>query len=162
MEQQITKKKPGIIRRAATGTAKAWAWSIGLPALVKTGKRIAGNVGAAGAHVRRQLNDSPANYRHETFEDAVERLSLDEAHLVKRAKAFNVRSMSWLASMILASGWLAWLAASDALTVQAFVIWLGLMTMTFAKTITWRFRYCQIRDQELYSFGPWLRSPGRW
>ena len=162
MEQQITKKKPGIIRRAASGTAKAWAWSIGLPALVKTGKRIGGNLSAAGTHVRRQLNDSQANYRIESFKAAVERLGLDETHLIKQAKAFNTRALSWLASMILASGWLAWLAASDALTVQAFIIWVGLMTMTFAKTITWRFRFCQIRDQELYSFGPWLRSPGRW
>lgn len=160
MEQP--KKQHGIVRRAAGGTAKAWAFSLGLTGLYSTGKRIVGNVGAAGAYVRRKLNDSPDNYRRESFEEAVERLHLSEEHLINQAKAFNTRSMSWLASMVLATGWLAWLAASDALTVLAFVLWLGLMFMTGALTITWRFRFCQIRDQELYSFVPWFSNPGRW
>lgn len=162
MQQQEHKKKPGIVRRAATGTAKAWAYSIGLPNLLRTGKRIVGNLSAAGAHVRRQLNDSPANHRRETFDEAVARLNLDEARLIEQAKAFNTRVLSWLASMVMATAWLAWLAVSDALTVQAFILWLGLMFMTGALTITWRFRYCQIRDQDLYSFGPWFSNPGRW
>lgn len=160
MEQQ---KKPGIVRRAASGTAKAWAYSLGLTGLYSTGKRIGGNLSAAGAHVRRKLKDSPASHRHETFEDAVSRLSLDEAHLVRQARAFNTRALSWLAAMVMATAWLGWLALSGTLTLQAFVLWLGLMFMTCAKSITWRFRYCQIRDQELYGFGPWFWSlGGRW
>ena len=160
MEQP--KKQHGIVRRAAGGTAKAWAFSLGLTGLYSTGKRIVGNVGAAGAYVRRKLNDSPDNYRRESFEEAVERLGLDEAHLIKQAKAFNVRALSWLASMVMATAWLVWLALSGTLTLQAFIVWLGLMVMTGAKCITWRFRYSQIRDQELYGFGPWFRNPGRW
>lgn len=162
MEQQ-QQKKPGIVRRAAGGTAKLWAFSLGLTGLWNTGKRIGGNLSAAGAHVRRKLKDSPANYRHETFEDAVERLGLDEAHLVKQAKAFNVRALSWLASMVMATIWLGWLTLSATLTMQAFILWLGLMFMASAKFITWRFRYCQIMDRELYSFGTWFRDNlGRW
>ena len=104
MEQQTPQKKPGIIRRAATGTVKAWAYSIGLPALVKTGKRIGGNLSAAGAHVRHQLNDSPGNHRCETFDEAMMRQGLDEAHLIKRAKIFNTASLSWLGGQLLAPG----------------------------------------------------------
>ena len=160
MEQ--SKKQHGIVRRTAGGTAKVWAWSLGLTGLYRDVQRIGGNWSAAGAHVRRKLNDSPDKYRHESFDEAVERLSLDEAHLIKQAKAFNTRSLSWLASMVMASAWLAYLALSGTLTLQAFILWCGLMFMAGAKTITWRFRYCQIRDQELYSFVPWFRNPGRW
>lgn len=162
MEQQTTKKKPGIVRRAATGTAKAWAYSIGLPSLLRTGKRIGGNLSAAGAHVRRQLNDSPANYRREMFIEAVERQGLDEEHLIKRAKIFNTASLSWLVAMLMVTAWLGWLALGT-LTLKAFLLCLGLMFMTGAKTIIWRFRYCQIRDQSLeQGFVQWLHSPGRW
>lgn len=162
MEQQKQQRKPGFVRRAAGGTARAWAFSLGFTELYRTFKRIGGNLSAANAHVRRQLKDSPANYRHETFEDAVQRLSLDEAHLIKQAKAFNTRSLSWLASMVMASAWLAYLALSGTLTSLAFILWLGLMFMTGAKTITWRFRYSQICHQELFSFKSFLRNPGRW
>ncbi|MDO8465277.1 MAG: hypothetical protein Q7S46_08510 [Gallionella sp.] len=162
MEQQKTGFKTGFVWRAATGTAKAWTYSLGITGLYRTGKGLSSKLSDAGAHVRRQLNDSPANYRHETFKQAIERQCLDEAHLIKRAKTFNTRSLSWLASMVMATAWLAWLALSGTLTLQAFIVWLGLMVMTGAKCITWRFRYSQIRDQELYGFGPWFRNPGRW
>ena len=163
MEQQTPQKKPGIIRRAATGTVKAWAYSIGLPALVKTGKRIGGNLSAAGAHVRHQLNDSPGNHRCETFDEAMMRQGLDEAHLIKRAKIFNTASLSWLAAMLMATALLGWLAMSDTLTVKAFLLSVALIFMTGAKSATWRFRFCQIRDQSLeQGFVQWLRSPGRW
>lgn len=160
MEQ--SKKQHGIVRRAAGGTAKAWAYSIGLTGLYSTVKRIGGNLSAVGAHVHSKLNDSPSNYRHETFDQAIERLGVDEAHMIKKAKAFNTRSLSWLASMLLASAWFGWLALSGTLTPQAFILWLGLIFMTGAKTITWRFRYLQICHQELFSFGSWFRNPGRW
>lgn len=162
MEQQEQQKKPGFVRRAAGGTAKAWAFSLGFTELYRTFKRIGGNLSAANAHVRRQLNDKPENHRLETFEQAVDRLGLTEEHLIKQAKAFNTRSLSWLASMVMASAWLAYLALSGTLTLQAFILWLGLMFMTGAKSITWRFRYSQICHQELFSFGSWLRNPGRW
>lgn len=162
MEQQ-QQKKHGIVRRAARGTFNAWAYSLGLTSLARTSKRIGGNLAEAGGYVRRKLKDSPANYRHETFEEAASRLSLDEARLVRQARAFNTRALSWLAAMVMATAWLGWLALSGTLTLQAFVLWLGLMFMTCAKSITWRFRFCQIRDQELYSFGPWFWSlGGRW
>ena len=162
MEQQTTKKKPGIIRRAASGTAKAWSYSIGLTSFYRTTRRIGGKLSDVVAHGRRQLKDTAANHRRESFQDAVQRLSLDEAHLIKQAKAFNTRSLSWLASMVMATAWLGWLALSGTLTLQAFILWCGLMFMAGAKTITWRFRYSQICHQELFSFGSFLRTPGRW
>lgn len=162
MEQQ-QQKKPGIVRRAAGGTAKLWAFSLGLTGLWNTGKRIGGNLSSAGAHVRRKLKDSPANYRHETFEDAVERLGLDEAHLVRQARAFNVWAMSWLCAAILVAAWLFFFSVAGALTLPAFIICCGLTLITCAKSLTWRYRACQVRDRELYSFGPWFWSlGGRW
>lgn len=159
--EQLEQKKRGIVRRAAGGLGKAWAYSLGFTGLYREGQRIVGTLGALGTHVRRKLNDSPANYIHESFEDAVERLGLDEAHLIKQAHLFHGRSMSWLAAMFLATVWLAWLPRSES-PLQHVTLCFGLMFMTGAKSISWRFRYCQTRDQELYSFGPWFRNPGRW
>ncbi len=160
MEQQ---KKPGIVRRAAGGTAKAWAYSLGITGLYSTGKRIGGRVAGLARDVWGELRKTKADYRHETFQDATSRLSLDEARLVRQARAFNTRALSWLAAMVMATAWLGWLAMSGTLTLQAFILWLGLMFMAGAKCVTWRFRFCQIRDQELYSFGPWFWSlGGRW
>lgn len=158
MEQQ---KKRGIMRRASVGIAKGWVYSLGITSAYREVQRIGGNLSAIGAQARRKLTDSPENYRHEGFADAVERLGLDEAHLVRRARAFNVRALSWLAAMALATVWLAYIPWSNA-PVQHFVLCLGIIFMTFCKAITFRFRVCQIRDHELYSFGPWFRSPGRW
>lgn len=159
MEQQ-QQKKHGIARRAGVGLAKAWSYSLGITSLTREGKRIGGNVGALFAHVRRKLADSPDNYLHETFEEAVQRLGLDEAHLVRQARAFNVRANSWFAALMLSTCWLAGIPFTDAPWSHA-LLCAGAMFMTFAKFITCRFRYSQIRDQELYSFTPWFFS-GRW
>lgn len=158
MEQQ---KKHGIVRRGAAGLGKAWAYSLGITSLWREGQRIGGHLGTGFEYVRRKLTDSPANYRKETFEEAVERLGLDEAHLVKQARAFNVRAFSWLASMSLAFLWMMWAPWSDS-PISHFFLCLGVMILSFSKFITWRFRYCQIRDRELFSFGPWFSNPGRW
>lgn len=158
----MEQKKRGIVRRAAGTVGKAWAYSLGFTNLYRTGMRLWGKGVNLAGFVQRKLNDSPANYRHETFQEAVLRLDLSEEHLIKQARAFNVRSMSWLASMILTTTWLGWLAWSGQLTLSASILCLGLLFMTGSKAITLRFRFCQIRDQELYSFTPWFSSPGRW
>ena len=156
-----TTKQPGIARRAVVGVGKAWFYSLGLTGLAHELRRIGGNVIAAGGYVRRKLQEGPQNYRHETFQDAVDRLGLDDAHLVRQARAFNTRALSWLTAMLLATAWLAGAAWSDAPFAHA-ALCLGAIFMTFSKAITNRFRFCQIRDQELYSFGPWFRNPARW
>lgn len=158
MEQQ----QRGIIRRAGVGVARAWAYSLGLTGLLHEGQRIAGNVGAVGAHVRRKLSDGPENYRHETFKAAVLRLGLQEVDLVRQAKAFHIRAISWLVALMLATCWMAYIPWSGA-PLQHFLLCLGVVFLTFSKSFTWRFRYCQIRDQDLsYDFWPWLFNPGRW
>lgn len=162
MEQQNPKKKHGIVRRAAVGVGKAWAYSLGLTSLYGTGKRISGNLAAGAAHVRRQLNDSPANYRHETFEQAVERLGLDEAHLIRRARIFK-RWASWcfVATMV-ATAWLAYAPFTDR-PFNAFLLTVGIIFMTGSQWLKWHFRFCQIRDQSLeLGFVQWLLNPGRW
>lgn len=160
MEQQ-QQKKPGISRRAGVGLAKAWFYSLGITSVAREGQRIGGNLAALGAHVRRKLTDSPDNYRHETFEEAVQRLSLDEAHLMRQAHAFKVRANSWFTALMLATCWLAGIPFTNAPWSHA-LLCAGVMLMAFGKFITWRFRYSQIRDKELCSFTPWFFSPGRW
>lgn len=157
----MEQRKPGFTRRAIVGVGKAWFYSLGLTGLAHELGRIGGNVVAAGSYVRRKLQDGPQNYRHESFQAAVDRLGLDDAHLVRQARKFNTRAFSWLAAMLLATAWLAGAAWSDAPLSHA-VLCLGTIFMTFSKAITARFRFCQIRDQDLYSFGPWFRSPARW
>lgn len=154
-------KKPGIGRRAVVGVGKAWAYSLGFTGLARELGRIGGNVVAAGGYVRRKLQDGPQNYRHEIFQDAVDRLGLDDAHLVRQARAFNTRAFSWLAAMLLATAWLAGAAWSDAPLAHA-VLCLGAIFMTFSKAITFRFRFCQIRDRSLYAFFSWFSDPSRW
>lgn len=163
MEQQEQQKKHGIVRRAAGGTAKAWAYSLGLTGLYSTLKRLGGKLAAIGSFVWQKLNDSSDNYNKESFDQAVARLCLDEAHLNKQAKAFNTWALSWLASIFVSIAWVGWLALSGMLTMQGFILWFFFMFMAGAKFITWRFRYYQIMDRELYSFGTWFRDNlGRW
>ena len=160
MEQKT--KNPGVARRAVVGVAKSWSYSIGLTSALREGFRIIGNIADGFRFVRRKLADGPHNYRHETFQDAVDRLGLDETHLIRQARVFNFRALSWLAALLLATVWLAGAAWSDAPLLHV-IMCLGAMTMTFAKAITWRFRFAQIRDAELYSFGPWFWSlGGKW
>lgn len=159
MEQQ---KKPGIVRRAAGGTAKAWAYSIGLTSLYRTTKRIGGNLSAVGEHVRRQLNDSPANYRRESFHEACERQGLDEEHLIWQARIFK-QCAAWcfLATMV-ATAWLAYVPFTDR-PFSAFLLTVGIIFVTGSQWLKWHFRFCQIRDQSLeQGFVQWLLNPWRW
>ncbi len=157
----MEQKKHGVARRAVVGVAKAWSYSVGVTSLVRELGRIGGNVAAGVGWIRRKLSDGPENYRHETFQEAVDRLGLDEAHLVRQWRVFNLRAHSWMAALLLATAWLAGAAWSDAPLLHV-ILCLGVMFVAFSKAFTWRFRACQIRDAELYSFVPWLFSPGRW
>lgn len=157
MEQQ----KHGLARRAVVGAGKAWSYSLGFTSLARELGRIGGNVATASIWVRRKLADGPQNYRTETFLEAVERLGLSEAHLVRQARAFNLWAHSWFCALLLSTAWLAGAALSNAPLLHG-LLCLGVMMMTFSKAITWRFRACQIRDAELYSFFPWFFSPRRW
>lgn len=162
MEQQTPQKKHGIVRRAASGTAKAWAYSLGLTSLYRTSKRLGGGVGQVAAHVRRQLNDSPANYRHETFEQAVERLGLDEAHLLRRAQIFKHRATWYFVATMVATAWLAYVPFTDR-PLSAFLLTIGVIFVTGSKWLKWHFNFCKIRDQSLeQGFVQWLLTPGRW
>lgn len=158
MEQQ---QKHGLARRTVVGVGKAWSYSLGITSLARELGRIGGNLAAGSAWVRRKLADSPENYRNETFQDAVARLGLSDEHLISQARAFNLRAHSWMAALLLATAWLAAVAWSDAPLLHALLCFAAI-ALTFSKAITWRFRACQIRDAELYSFGPWFFSPGRW
>lgn len=159
MEQQ---KKHGIVRRSVVGVGRAWSYSIGLTSTVRELGRISGKVIDGFHFVRNKLADGPQNYRHESFQDAVERLGLDEAHLIRQAKAFSLRAHSWLAALLLATVWLAGAAWSDAPVLHV-ILCLGAMILAFSKAVTARFRFCQIRDTTLYGFGPWFWSlGGRW
>lgn len=154
-------KKHGVARRAVVGVGKAWSYSIGFTSAVREAVRIGGKIVNGYHYVRNKLADGPENYRHETFQDAVDRLGLDEARLVHQWRVFNLRAHSWMAALLLATAWLAGAAWSDA-PLSHVILCLGAMILSFSKAITWRFRVCQIRDAELYNFGPWFFSPGRW
>lgn len=150
MDQNQPKEK-GIARRAAVGLAKGWAYSLGFYSLREEGQRIAGAARAGARYVRRKLADGPHNHRHETFEEAVVRLTLTEDHLERRARDFRIRTNSNLAAFFLALGWsfyLPWTAHP----YSSLLIDFGLMIMTYANAFCWHFRVCQIRDRELYSF----------
>lgn len=164
MEQQTQtpQKKHGIVRRAAGGTAKAWAYSLGLTSLYRTSKRLGEGVGQVAAHVRRQLNDSPANYRHETFEQAVERLGLDEAHLIRRARIFKHYATWCFVATMVATAWLAYVPFTDH-PFSAFLLTVGVIFVTGSQWLKWHFNFCKIRDQSLeQGFIQWLLTPGRW
>ncbi|MBW7900332.1 MAG: hypothetical protein H3C26_02570 [Rhodocyclaceae bacterium] len=153
-----TQKKHGIARRAVVGLGRAWLYSIGITSLGRTLGRIGGDINAGFGHVRRKLADG--NYRRESFQQAVERLDLDSEHLVHQARAFNVRAFSWLGAALLSLLWLLGAGWSDAPFSHA-ILCLGAVFMASCKSLSWRFRACQIRDGELYSFGPWFWSLGR-
>lgn len=159
MEHQ---KKYGIARRTVVGVGKAWAYSLGITSLARELGRIGGNVAAAGGWVRRKLADGPHNYRHETFADAVERMGLDEAHLIRQGRAFKQRAIWFFVATLAATGALAYAPFTNH-PVNAFFITFGAVALTSARWLKWHFRYCQIRDAELYSFGPWFWSlGGKW
>lgn len=159
MEHQ---KKHGIARRAVVGVGKAWSYSLGITSLARELGRIGGNVAAVGGYVRRKLADGPHNYRHETFQDAVDRLGLDEAQLIRQARAFNKWAFWWLAALLLTTLWLAGAVRSNAPVLHV-ILCFGMMLVTFAKASTWRFRFCQIRDHDFdHGFASWLMNPGRW
>jgi hypothetical protein len=153
-------KKPGVARRAVVGVAKAWSYSIGLTSLARELGRIGGNLATVGGWVRRKLADGPQNYRHESFAEAVERLGLDEAHLIQQGRAFKQRAIWFFIATLAAAGALAYAPFTDH-PVNAFFMALGALALTGARWLQWHFRYCQIRDAELYSFGPWFWSLGR-
>lgn len=95
--------------------------------------------------------------RHETFTEAQERLGLTDADLRQRLKHFNLQmalcffvfcvSLSFLMISPLVNN-----PVSHALNSA------GLMFMSIAGCLVWRFRICQVQDREFYSFGGWVAA----
>lgn len=155
-------KRPGIARRAVVGVAKSWSYSIGLTSTVREGIRIWGDIVEGYRFVRRKLADGPHNYRNETFQDAVDRLGLDETHLLQRARIFRLYANVGFVAMMVATGWLAYVPFTDR-PINALFLTLGLIAATGSQWLTWHYRYCQIRDHDHdLGFGTWLMNPGRW
>lgn len=153
--------KKSLARRTTVFLAKGWAYSLGFTGIYEEVQRIGRGLGHARQHIREKLADGPQNYRHETFNAAVARLGLDEAHLIRQARSFRIRANSWFAAFLLTVGWMCYLPWAQH-PYSFFLIDFGVMLMTYARSITWHFRVCQVRDRELYSFGPWVLSPSRW
>lgn len=150
----LPQKQRNIFVRGGHAVGRFWLWSTGVGTLGSQLGRIGSNLkGFIQQGQRRE-------YRHETFEDAVSRLSLDEQHLIRQARSFNLVAAVWFLMMTLALGWLSLAPRSDSPLAHV-LISLGLVWVCFAKWITWRFRFCQIRDQELYSLQSWIVS-GKW
>ncbi|ARU31737.1 hypothetical protein CAP31_08620 [Sulfuriferula sp. AH1] len=150
-----------LIKQSAVGLGKGWAWSLGLTSLKNEGVRIASNVSDLGAYVHRKLTEQPT-CRHESFNDAVDRLGLTEEDLIRQAKIFNSRAANWFLSAAIGLLWMAFLPTSNS-PFSHFLLCFGIILMSSAKAVTWRFRFCQIREEQLFGFGEWLRGEaGKW
>lgn len=154
--------KHGIARRAAVGVGRLWAYSLGITSLVRTGHRIWGRLDTGADYVRRKLADGPQNYRRESFNEAVERLGLDEADLERRACLYRSYAIWNFLAMMVATGWLAYVPFTDHF-VNALLLTLCLIAAIGSQWLMWHYRYCQLRDRDLETgFGAWLMNPGRW
>ncbi len=148
---ELPQKQRNIFVRSSRAVGRFWLWSTGFSSL--------GNqLGRIGSNLKGFIQQGqPREYRHETFEEAVSRMSLDEQHLIRQARSFNLIAATWFFMMCLSLLWLSLAPRSDSPLAHV-LISLGLIWVCFAKSITWRFRFCQIRDQELYSFQSWIVS----
>ena len=164
IQLQPQPQKRGLVRlvkQSAAGLGRGWAWSLGLTSFKNEGVRITNNVSGLGRYVHRKLTEQPS-CRHEKFDDAVQRLGLTDADLIRQAKAFNSRAANWFLSAAIGLLWLAFLPTSSSPFSHA-LLCSGVILMSSAKAVTWRFRFCQIREQELFGFGEWLRGEaGKW
>ena len=148
------------VRRAAVGVAKGWSYSVGLTSLAATVHRIGGDVSNLAGHVSQAL--AKKQYRHETFQEAVDRLGLTPADLTRQAARFNTLSFSWMGASLLTVSWMLYLSWTGQLHLQSLLMCLSTLAMTTSKFTASRFRACQLRDRELYAFTPWAFQPGRW
>lgn len=95
--------------------------------------------------------------RRETFGEAVERLALTDEDIVAVGNWFAKRTAWWFIGAMMGLGFLVFtpLVANP---ISHALLAGGVMIMCGAKALAWHFRACQVRDRELYAFGPWFFS----
>lgn len=93
----------------------------------------------------------------ETFEDAAQRLGLAAANIRSAEQSFAKRTAWWFVGLVMGFVFFA-LTPLVANPISHALLSGGVMILSAAKALVWRFRYCQIRDRELYDFGPWFFS----
>lgn len=150
---EVPQKQRNIFIRSGRAVGRFWLWSTGVQSL-------ASQLGRTGSAVKGFVQMQTRSHRVETFEQAVSRMSLSEQHLIRQARSFNWLATWYFFGMCLSFLWLSLAGRSDSPLAHV-LISLGLAWVCFAKWITWRFRFCQIRDQKLYSFQSWIVS-GKW
>lgn len=97
------------------------------------------------------------NLRHETFHEAIERLQITNTDLIVTGRSFAKRRNVWFFCFIVSFAFFA-SAPFVANPISHGMISAGAMALCLAKSLVWHFRFCQVRDQELYGFGPWFFS----
>lgn len=152
----MDKEKINAKRVAVNGLALVSGWRI----LQQAGSAVTEVVAASGriADLAKKVL-TRRKPRTETFDEAVERLHLTDADMQQRLKHFSFQmalcffvfcvSLSFLMISPLVSN-----SISHALNSA------GLMLMSLAGCLVWRFRICQLRDREFYSFGGWIAADG--
>lgn len=93
----------------------------------------------------------------ETFEEATQRHGLTEINVRAVEHSFAKRTAWWFVCLVCSFAIFA-LTPFVAHPVSHALLSGGVMILSAAKTLVWRFRYCQARDRSLYGFGPWFFS----
>lgn len=146
---EIDKKK---VAKGVLSVASGWYMMKQVAGVAVEGTAAAKRVLGLGKDVFKRHKASRHN---ETFAEAAARLNLTDADLHDREEEFHFRSA--LAFLSIVAGF-AFFVFFPTVTHQVSHILMsaGVMAVGAAKWLSWRFRACQVRDRDLYSFGSWL------
>lgn len=145
-------EKKQAVSAAKTAISAVTGWTI-LKQVAGVVVETGAAAGRIGGMLRRLLvRKTP---RTETFADAVARLRLTDADLQARQRDFHFYSaLSFLAAVV-GFGFLVFAPMSEHPLSHA-LLSAGLIAVAGARTLSWHFRACQVRDRALFGFGEWL------
>lgn len=130
-------------------------WATASTLVLGTARAVSESFDRTAALVRQLRARPPA--REETFGEAVARLKLTNKDIDKQLDQFRGMAANWFIAFSIALIFLAWTPVASR-PVSQFILSLGVALWTASRALHWHFRSCQVRDRELYSFGPWFRS----
>lgn len=150
----MDKEKINAKRVATTGLAWVSGWRILQQAGSVVGESVAA-FGRVGTLLKQVFTRRKP--RHETFTEAQERMGLTEADLQQRLKNFSFRAALWFLMFCIS---LSFLMVSPLVSnpISHALNSAGIVLVSIAGCLVWRFRICQVKARAFYSFGGWVAA----
>lgn len=113
------------------------------------------------SRLRQDAYQGDVEYRHETYQEAIERLGLDREKIERRRRELVIQSRAWYALSLASLLYSLYLGIQGSIIGVLGALCIGLL-IAFVSGFVLAFRVHQIDREELFSFQDFLKCSDGW